>query len=43
MDWCGSVGGGGWISGTLPFRRIWGVGPVGEKTLQAAGFKTLGD
>ena len=27
----------------LPVRRIWGVGPVGEKTLQAAGFKTLGD
>jgi DNA polymerase-4 len=27
----------------LPLRRIWGVGPVGEQRLRAAGFHTVGD
>ena len=27
----------------LPVRRIWGVGPVGEQRLTAAGLETLGD
>lgn len=27
----------------LPVRRIWGVGPVAERRLHAAGFETIGD
>ena len=27
----------------LPVRRIWGVGPVAERRLQAAGFQCIGD
>lgn len=32
-----------WFLDPLPVRKIWGVGPVFEKTLVGLGFRTIGD
>ncbi len=32
-----------WLLDPLPVRRLWGVGPVAERSLVAKGFRTLGD